>query len=81
VINVDGLEDIIDEALSEEFRHQLALATRMTVVSVNRSNNIGDQAADFQAPQEGRPHAYAFTMLNAPRAVNTDSGRLKPFSA
>jgi hypothetical protein len=58
---VDTLEDAADAAIREEYRHILALATRMTVVSVKDSNNVGDQAADFQAQQQGRPRAVSFT--------------------
>jgi len=59
---VDTLEEAADAAISEDYRHRLALATRMDVVSVNRSNNVGDQAADLQARLDGRPRAIPFTV-------------------
>lgn len=64
-ISIESMEKAIDAALTEEFRHQLALATRMHVVSIARSNNVGDQAADLHAQLAGRPRAYAFTTETA----------------
>jgi hypothetical protein len=61
-MTVDSLEDTINSALSENYRYQMALKTGMHVVSVGVSNNVGDQAADFQALQAGRARAYPFTI-------------------
>jgi len=58
---VHTLEDGADAAITENYRNRLAQATRMEIVSIARSNNVGDQAADFQAQQQGRPRAYPFT--------------------
>jgi hypothetical protein len=64
-ISLASMESTIDDGLKEQFRHRLALATGVHVVSVPRSDNVGDQAADLQAQLAGRPRAYSFVTATA----------------
>ena len=64
-MRLDTLESTIDTGLREQFRHRLALATGIHVVSVITSDNVGDQAADLQAQLAGRPRAYSFVTETA----------------
>ena len=64
-ISLASMEKTIDDGLTEQFRHRLALATGVHVVSVPRSDNVGDRAADLQAQLAGRPRAYSFVTETA----------------
>jgi hypothetical protein len=65
IISVRSMEDTLDMALTEVFRRDLEVATGMPIVSIARSSNVGDRAADLHAQFEGRRRAYPFTTTTA----------------